>query len=38
MGPETGLPNAPVYDIRINPATGRTIAFTYGRGAYALGP
>ena len=38
MGPETGLPNAPVYDIKINPATGRTVVFTYGRGAYALDP
>ncbi len=37
MGPDTGMPNVPVYDIKINPTTGRTIAFTYGRGAYALG-
>jgi hypothetical protein len=37
MGPETGLPNASVYDIKINPATGRTVVFTYGRGAYIWG-
>jgi hypothetical protein len=34
MGPETGLPNASVYDIQINPTTDRTVVFTYGRGAY----
>jgi hypothetical protein len=37
-GPQVGLPNAPVYDIKINPTTGRTVFFTYGRGAFALGP
>jgi len=37
-GPQVGLPNASVYDIKINPATGTTAAFTYGRGAYVLGP
>jgi hypothetical protein len=36
MGPATGLPNAPVYDIQISPATGRTVMFTYGRGAFVL--
>jgi len=36
MGPQTGLPNASIYDIQINPATGRTVVFTYGRGAYQL--
>jgi uncharacterized protein (TIGR03437 family) len=36
MGPEAGLPNVPVYDIKINPATKRAVAFTYGRGAYML--
>ena len=35
-GLTTGLPNAPVYDIQINPATDRTVVFTYGRGAFAL--
>ncbi len=38
MGPEVGLPNAPIYDFKINPSTGRTVAFTYGRSAFALGP
>ena len=36
MGPETGMPNVPVNDIKINPATKRIIAFTYGRGAFIL--
>ena len=36
MGPETGLPNASVHDIQINPVTNRTVVFTYGRGAYQL--
>lgn len=38
MGPETGLPNASVHDVQINPVTNRTIVFTYGRGAYQLSP
>jgi hypothetical protein len=38
MGPDTGLPHAPIYDIKINPTTNRTIVFTYGRGAFALQP
>jgi photosystem II stability/assembly factor-like uncharacterized protein len=37
-GLDVGLPNAPVYDIQINPKTGRTVIFTYGRGAFTLGP
>jgi photosystem II stability/assembly factor-like uncharacterized protein len=36
VGPEAGIPNAPVYDIQINPATNRTVVFTYGRGAYVM--
>jgi uncharacterized protein (TIGR03437 family) len=37
-GPQTGLPNAaPIYDIQINPKTGVTAVFTYGRGAFAIG-
>jgi uncharacterized protein (TIGR03437 family) len=36
--PQSGLPNAPIYDIKINPVTGRTVVFTYGRGAFARGP
>jgi photosystem II stability/assembly factor-like uncharacterized protein len=31
-----GLPHAPVFDIQINPATDRTVVFTYGRGAFVL--
>ncbi|HLK51703.1 MAG TPA: putative Ig domain-containing protein [Bryobacteraceae bacterium] len=38
QGPDVGIPKAPVYDIKINPTTGRTVVFTYGRGAYTLGP
>src|SRR5262249_29301047 len=36
LGPATGLPNVPVFDLKINPATNRIVAFTFGRGAYAL--
>jgi photosystem II stability/assembly factor-like uncharacterized protein len=36
VGPEHGVPNASVYDIQINAATGITAALTYGRGAYQL--
>jgi hypothetical protein len=35
MGPEMGLPNVSVYDLKIA-TTGRCIAFTHGRGAFAL--
>lgn len=35
-GPKTGLPNAPVYDLKINPTTNRIVAFTHGRGAFVL--
>ncbi|MBI4907581.1 MAG: hypothetical protein HY820_28410 [Acidobacteria bacterium] len=38
QGPDVGMPIAPVYDLKINPATGRTAVFTYGRGAFVLGP
>jgi hypothetical protein len=31
------MPNVPVFDIKISRVTGRVIAFTYGRGAFALG-
>jgi len=34
FGPDSGLPNAPVYDLKINPATDRIVAFTFGRGAF----
>jgi len=36
VGRESGLPPASVFDIQINPATNRTVIFTYGRGAYEL--
>lgn len=36
-GPQAGLPNASIYDIKINPATGVTAIFTYGRGAFGMG-
>ena len=34
VGRESGLPPASIYDIQINPTTGRTMLFTYGRGAF----
>lgn len=37
-GMDVGLPNASIYDIQINPATNRTVIFTYGRSAYVLTP
>jgi hypothetical protein len=37
MGPASGMPNVPVYDLQINGTTGQMIAFTYGRGAFTLG-
>jgi hypothetical protein len=36
VGAGTGLFSGSIYDIQINPATGVTAAFTYGRGAYVL--
>jgi len=36
VGPDRGIPYAPVYDIQIDPATSRTVLFTHGRGAYRL--
>jgi hypothetical protein len=30
------MPNVPVFDLKINATTGRTMAFTHGRGAFAL--
>jgi photosystem II stability/assembly factor-like uncharacterized protein len=35
MGPETGMPNVAVFDLETSPA-GRLVAFTHGRGAFAL--
>ncbi|MFI5395425.1 MAG: WD40/YVTN/BNR-like repeat-containing protein [Candidatus Binatia bacterium] len=34
VGPDSGMPNAPVYDLEIHAATRRPFAFTYGRGAF----
>jgi len=36
MRADTGLPDVEVTDIQIAPATGRVVAFTNGRGAFAL--
>jgi len=36
MGPETGMPNVAVFDLQINPDTGRLFAFTHGRGAFVI--
>ncbi|MBI4907580.1 MAG: IPT/TIG domain-containing protein [Acidobacteria bacterium] len=36
-GVQSGIPNASIYDIQINPDTGVTAVFTYGRGAYGIG-
>ena len=36
VGRESGLPPVSVYDIQIHPTTGRTVVFTYGRGAFEL--
>ena len=38
VGPDRGLAYAPVYDIKINPATNLTVVFTHGRGAFKLAP
>ncbi|TAJ94810.1 hypothetical protein EPO44_13800 [bacterium] len=38
MGPETGMPNVAVFELQINNTTGRLVAFTHGRGAFALVP
>lgn len=35
MGPETGMPHVPVYDLEAN-TLGDIFAFTYGRGAFKL--
>jgi photosystem II stability/assembly factor-like uncharacterized protein len=36
VGRQSGLPPASVFDIQIQPATNRTMIFTYGRGAFEL--
>jgi len=34
MGPATGMPNVAVFDLKINSATNRVVAYTHGRGAF----
>ena len=36
MGPESGMPNVAVLDLKADAATGRLAAFTHGRGAFLL--
>jgi len=36
MGSETGLPNVAVFELELNEPTERLVAFTHGRGAFAL--
>lgn len=38
MGPETGMPNVAVFDLKSQQATHRFVAFTHGRGAFVLVP
>jgi hypothetical protein len=38
LGPETGMPNVAVYDLKIHQVTRRVVAFTHGRGAFILVP
>ncbi len=37
LGPETGMPNVAVFDLKIPPTMARLVAFTHGRGAFVLG-
>jgi hypothetical protein len=36
MGPESGMPNVAVFDLEISQGAARLLAFTHGRGAFAL--
>lgn len=38
MGPEVGMPNIPVHDLKIHPMTGEVFAFTFGRGVFVYTP
>jgi hypothetical protein len=38
MGPDTGMPNVAVFDLKIQARTGRVFAFTHGRSAFVLDP
>ena len=35
-GPDTGLPNVVVSDVKVHAATRAPVAFTHGRGAFVL--
>lgn len=37
MGPESGMPNVPVFDLKVD-SSARVTAFTYGRGAFQFAP
>jgi hypothetical protein len=37
-GPDEGMPNVPVYDLKIHAVTHQLVAFTFGRGAYVITP
>jgi hypothetical protein len=36
IGPESGMPNVAAFDLQASAAARRLIAFTHGRGAFAL--
>ena len=36
VGPESGIPNVAVFDLQISAGAARLIAYTHGRGAFAL--
>jgi hypothetical protein len=36
MGPQVGMPNVAVFELQLNDATNRVVAFTHGRGALTL--
>jgi hypothetical protein len=38
QGPEIGMPNVAVFDLKIQPVTGRIFAFTHGRGTLMYDP
>jgi hypothetical protein len=38
LGPQTGMPNVAVFDLKIQSTSGRVFAFTHGRGAFMLDP
>ncbi len=38
LGPEVGIPNVPVHDLKIHPLTRELYAFTFGRGVFVRSP